>query len=85
MSWAIWLAVPIGATALAALWSWWRGRRYQNGGAQARLETADAMRAHQTYLDTLTVPARAMQRCVSGMDVVAQDAPASVSAPNFAR
>ncbi|MCW2496638.1 hypothetical protein [Jatrophihabitans sp.] len=62
MAWAMWLAVPIGTTILAALWSWWRGRRAL---AAQRLDTAGAMRAHQAYLDALTIPARSSARPVT--------------------
>ncbi|MDT4892937.1 MAG: hypothetical protein QOE97_1972 [Pseudonocardiales bacterium] len=52
MSWALWLAAPLVATALAAIALWLRGR-------PARVApTDDAINAHQAYLDALTVPAR---------------------------
>ncbi len=51
MAWAVWLAVPIVVTALAALWAWWRGR-------PRRAPTVrEAMQAHRAYLDALAVAA----------------------------
>jgi hypothetical protein len=56
VAWAVWLAVPIVVTALAALWAWWRGR-------PRRAPTVrEAMQAHRDYLDALAVPARGTQR-----------------------
>jgi hypothetical protein len=56
MSWALWLLVPIGVPALAALWTWWRSR-------PARTPEGDeAMQAHRDYLDALVVPARGTRR-----------------------
>jgi hypothetical protein len=56
MSWAMWLAGPVAATTLAAVWAWWRGWRARR---KARpLGTEDAVRAHSEYLEALTVPAR---------------------------
>jgi hypothetical protein len=56
MSWALWLAPPVVATVLVAMWSWWRGR-------PARVpESDEAIRAHQAYLDALVVPARGTGR-----------------------
>jgi hypothetical protein len=47
MTWAVWLAVPVVATLLAALWTWLRSR-------PRRLpDTAASMRAHSAYLDAL--------------------------------
>jgi hypothetical protein len=60
MTWALWLAVPIGATALAALWAWWRGYRVRRAGRP--LGTEDAVRAHSQYLEALTIPARSAGR-----------------------
>ncbi|HEY7007624.1 MAG TPA: hypothetical protein VH395_01710 [Jatrophihabitantaceae bacterium] len=60
MTWALWLAVPVGATTLAALWSWvagWWARR-----ADRPLDTEAAMRAHSEYLDALGIPARGTAR-----------------------
>ena len=62
MTWALWLAVPVGATALAALWAWWRGYRVRRAGRP--LGTEAAVRAHSEYLDALTIPAP--QRRASG-------------------
>jgi len=59
MTWAVWLAVPIAATTLAALWTGWRAHR---AAVAEQLDTAGAMRAHQNYLDALTIPARSMSR-----------------------
>jgi hypothetical protein len=66
MAWALWLAVPVAATAVAALWAWWQGQRGRAGGSaaagrQARRPEA-AMRGHQQYLDALTRPARGQDR-----------------------
>jgi hypothetical protein len=52
VAWAAWLSVPLLATVLAAIWTWLRGR------PPAPLDTDAAIRAHQRYLDALTVPAR---------------------------
>jgi hypothetical protein len=60
MTWALWLAVPVGATALAALWSWWRGYRVRR--ANRPLGTEAAVRAHGEFLDALTIPARSSAR-----------------------
>jgi hypothetical protein len=56
MAWALWLSVPVAATALTALWAWWRARPVR------RLDTSDSMQAHRDYLDALTVPARGTHR-----------------------
>ncbi len=56
MAWAGWLAVPLVATALAALWAWIRGR------PPAPLDTDAAITAHQRYLDALATPARGAAR-----------------------
>ncbi|WP_375481721.1 hypothetical protein [uncultured Jatrophihabitans sp.] len=53
MGWALWLAVPVAVTVLAALWSWLRSR-------PRRLpDTAESMRAHSAYLDALGATTRA--------------------------
>ena len=60
MTWALWLAVPVGATTLAALWSVvarWRIRR-----AARPPGTEAAMRAHSDYLDALVIPAASAAR-----------------------
>ena len=62
MAWAVWLAVPIGATILAALFTWWRGRR---AARAEQLDTAGSMQAHQSYLDSLVIPARSDKRPTS--------------------
>jgi hypothetical protein len=56
MSWALWLAIPICATALASVFAWWRGWRVRR--AHRPLGTDDAVRAHSEFLDALTLPAR---------------------------
>jgi hypothetical protein len=56
MAWAVWLAVPVAVTLLAALWVWWRGR------PQRAPTVHEAMQAHRDYLDALAVPARGMRR-----------------------
>ncbi|MEO6887027.1 MAG: hypothetical protein ABI232_12195 [Jatrophihabitantaceae bacterium] len=56
MAWAVWLAVPIGATLLVSAWAWWRGR-------PARVPaTHHAMQQHRDYLDALTIPVRGTAR-----------------------
>jgi hypothetical protein len=60
MTWALWLAVPVGATTLAALWSWLRGWWVRR--AERPLDTEAAMRAHGQYLDALVIPARSAAR-----------------------
>jgi type VI protein secretion system component VasK len=52
MAWVWWLAGPVIATVLVALWCWWRARPARP------LNTGEAMQAHRDYLDALTVPAR---------------------------
>lgn len=59
MAWALWLAVPIVATALAALGGWWSARRARPA---RRADATDTMQAHRDYLDALTVPARGTER-----------------------
>jgi hypothetical protein len=59
MGWAVWLAMPAGATVLAALWAWWRGLQARG---PRKVSTQDRMRAHQEYLDALVVPARSADR-----------------------
>ena len=56
MSWAIWLAVPVVATLLAAAWTWLRAR------PAPPLSTAEAMVAHSAYLDALAETARSKDR-----------------------
>lgn len=56
MAWALWLLPTLTVPALAALWTWWRGR-------PAKALTSDeAMRAHHDFLDALVVPARGTRR-----------------------
>lgn len=46
-AWALWLAGPVVATALAAVWVWWRGR-------PAKVpHPKQAMAEHRAYLDAL--------------------------------
>lgn len=56
MTWALWLAVPVILTALAALASWWRSRPAR------RPKTAQAMRDHGAFLDALVQTARSKDR-----------------------
>ena len=56
MTWALWLAVPIGATALTAVWVWLRG--WWSSRGDRPLGTEAAVRAHSEFLDALTIPAR---------------------------
>jgi hypothetical protein len=77
MAWAVWLAVPIGATSLAALWAWWRGVHARRA---LQLDTPESMRAHSDYLAALAIPARSAHRppsnsIASGSVVVANHRP----------
>lgn len=56
MTWALWLAVPVLITLLAALVTWVRSRPRRRPG------TRDAMRAHSDYLDALVQTARSKDR-----------------------
>jgi hypothetical protein len=56
MAWALWLASPVVATSLAALWVWWRGR------PKRAPDIAEAMRQHDDYLAALVVPVRGTVR-----------------------
>jgi hypothetical protein len=56
VEWALWLAAPLVATLLAALVTWWRGR------PPTIPNPAQAMRAHQRYLDALGTPPRQRDR-----------------------
>lgn len=60
MTWALWLAVPVGATTLAAVWAWLRG--WWARRRDRPLDTVAAMRAHSRYLDALAQPARSAAR-----------------------
>lgn len=60
MAWAMWLTAPVSATALAALWAWWRARPERIPTARA------AMRDHRDYLAALVVPARGAARLQAG-------------------
>jgi hypothetical protein len=56
VDWALWLAIPLAATVLAAVASWWRLR-------PKRAPTTDqAMRAHGEFLDALVQTARSRDR-----------------------
>jgi hypothetical protein len=46
-AWALWLAGPVVATALAAVWVWWRGR------PPAVPSPKQAMAEHRAYLEAL--------------------------------
>jgi hypothetical protein len=56
MSWAVWLLVPVAVTLLAALGSWLRSRPART------LDTPQAMRAHDDFLDALVQTARSKDR-----------------------
>jgi len=70
MTWALWLAVPVGATTLAALAAWVHGVLVRR--AARPLTTQEAVRSHADYLDALVIPARSPSRCTPG-DAFAQD------------
>ncbi len=56
MTWALWLAIPVIVTVLAALVTW-------VGSRPARvLKTPEAMQAHSEYLDALAQTARSKDR-----------------------
>lgn len=61
MTWALWLAVPVGATTLAALAAWVRGLVVRR--AARPLTTQESLRSHADYLDALVIPARSPSRC----------------------
>ncbi len=46
-AWAVWLAVPVAATLLAAVWTWWRGRPPKTPRTRA------AIVEHAAYLEAL--------------------------------
>jgi hypothetical protein len=52
----VWLLIPVAATTLAALGSWWRSRPKRS------LNTDEAMRAHDDFLDALVQTARSKDR-----------------------
>ena len=56
VAWAVWLAVPVLVTLVAALITWLRSR------PERELTTAQAMRAHDDYLDALRQPPRSKDR-----------------------
>jgi hypothetical protein len=64
MTWALWLAVPVGATTIAALAGWVRGLLARR--AARPLTTQEAVRRHADYLDALVIPARSTSRCAAG-------------------
>jgi hypothetical protein len=47
-AWAVWLSIPAAVTALAAVWTWWRGRAAKPPSA------SETIAAHRAYLDALT-------------------------------
>jgi hypothetical protein len=57
VSWALWLAVPVGCTLLAALMSWLRHRP-----VRVKQGTPHAIQAHAEYLDALVQTARYRDR-----------------------
>jgi hypothetical protein len=59
VTWALWLAVPVVATLLAAAWTWLRAR------PAPPLTTTQAMEAHSAYLDALVETARSKDRGLS--------------------
>ncbi|MDP9092478.1 MAG: hypothetical protein M3N95_05910 [Actinomycetota bacterium] len=56
MAWALWLSGPAAATALVAVWVWWRAR------PRRRPSFTRGMRQHDEYLAALTVPVRGTAR-----------------------
>jgi hypothetical protein len=56
VGWALWLLIPVAATVLAAIGSWWRSR------PKRALDTHEAMRAHDEFLDALVQTARSKDR-----------------------
>lgn len=56
MGWAVWLAVPVVVTVLAAVWAWVRSRPAPTPG------TDRSMRQHADYLDALAQTARGKER-----------------------
>jgi hypothetical protein len=60
MMWALWLAIPVTATLLAAIGSWWRSR------PKRTMTTVEAMQAHGEFLDALVQTARSKDRGLSG-------------------
>ena len=59
MAWALWLAIPVVATVLVAVATWWSARR---AAPPRRRDTELAVQAHRDYLDALTLPARGTHR-----------------------
>jgi hypothetical protein len=59
MTWALWLAAPVGATGCAAVASWWHGRRAVR---RRRPNTVEAMQEHRDYLDSLQAAPRGTHR-----------------------
>jgi hypothetical protein len=64
MGWAIWLSVPVVATVVASLATWWSAHRERR--RRRRRSVDGARRDHQRYLDALTVPARGSARVPPG-------------------
>jgi hypothetical protein len=56
VTWAVWLAIPVVLTALAAVFAWLRNR------PPRPVDTARAMREHGEYLDALVRTARSKDR-----------------------
>ncbi|MGI8677572.1 MAG: hypothetical protein ACR2LX_02575 [Jatrophihabitans sp.] len=56
MSWAVWLAVPVVVTVLAAGWTWLRAR------PEPSLDADHAIQVHSDYLDALVQTARSKDR-----------------------
>jgi hypothetical protein len=64
--WALWLAIPVAATLLAAIASWWRSR------PEPTMTTVEAMQAHGEFLDALAQTARSKDRGLSSDRTPAQ-------------
>jgi hypothetical protein len=60
VEWALWLAIPVAATVLAAIGSWWRSR------PKRTLTTHEAMQAHDEFLRALVQTARSKDRGLTG-------------------
>jgi hypothetical protein len=56
VTWALWLAIPVAVTVVAAIATWLRARP-----ARA-LKTDEAVRAHGDFLDALVQTARSKDR-----------------------
>jgi nitrate reductase gamma subunit len=60
VTWALWLAIPVAATVMAAIGSWWRFR------PKRTLSTHEAMQAHDDFLNALVQTARSKDRGLPG-------------------